>query len=160
MREFISKMESRMMPLVNKVSTQRHLCAVRDGLIAAIPLTVIGAIFLLIPYIPWPQSYVDFMGNNPELTAKLLIPFTMSLSLLSIYVSYGIGARLAKSYDLDSVSGGISALLAFFMTMNFTTLEEGSFLSTAYLGGEGMFTAIITAILAVEVMHFCKEKIL
>jgi len=154
----VSTIEQKMLPVINKVSSQRHLNAVRDGLIATIPLTVIGALFLLLPYIPWPQSYVDFMGNHPELAAKLLIPYTMSLSLLSVYVAFGIGSRLAISYDLDGIAGGISALLAFLMTIGATVTEQGFVLKMTYLGGEGMFTAIITAIFAVEVMHFCKTR--
>ena len=157
MNKFTEKIEKVLMPLMNKISTQRHLSAVRDGLIATIPITVIGAIFLLIPYLPWPQSYVDYMGSHPDLVSKLLIPYNMSLGLLSIYVSFGIGMRLAKSYDMDGLSGGVSALFTFFVTMNLTTLEDGSYFKTTYLGGEGMFTAILTAILAVEVMHLCKK---
>lgn len=154
----VNTIEQKMLPLMNRITAQRHLSAVRDGLIATIPLTVIGAIFLLIPYLPWPRSYVDFMANNPVLVGKLLIPFTMSLSLLSLYAAFGIGARLADSYGLSGIAGGISALLAFLMTIGTTATEEGVFLSMAYLGGEGMFTAIITAIFAVEVMRFCKGK--
>lgn len=149
--------ETKIMPPMLKLSNQRHLSAVRDGLIATIPITVIGSIFLLIPYIPWPQAYVDFMGNSPDLVAKLILPFNMSMGLLSIYAAYGIGTRLAQSYKMDGLAGGISAIFTFFVTLHFTTLEEGTFLSTQYLGGEGMFSSILTAILAVECMRFCKK---
>ncbi|WP_321384573.1 PTS transporter subunit EIIC [uncultured Enterococcus sp.] len=157
MNNLMNFVENKIMPPMMKVSNQRHLSAVRDGLIATIPITVIGSIFLLIPYIPWPQSYVDFMGNNPDLVSKLILPFNMSMGLLSIYSSFGIGSRLAQSYDMDSLAGGVSAIFTFFMTLSFTVTEEGSFISTKYLGGEGMFTSILTAILAVEVMRLCKK---
>ncbi|MEQ7215309.1 PTS transporter subunit EIIC [Enterococcus asini] len=149
--------ENKLMPPMLKLSNQRHLNAVRDGLIATIPITVIGSMFLLIPYIPWPQSYVEFMGNNPDLVSKLILPFNMSMGLLSVYATFGIGARLAKSYKMDSLTGGVAALFTFMTTLSFTTLEQGTFLSTKYLGGEGMFSGIITAILAVEVMRLCKK---
>ncbi|MBP1045606.1 PTS sugar transporter subunit IIC [Enterococcus sp. BWM-S5] len=157
MNNIMSFVENKVMPPMMKVSNQRHLSAVRDGLIATIPITVIGSIFLLIPYIPWPQSYVDFMGSNPDLVNKLILPFNMSMGLLSIYSSFGIGSRLAQSYDLDSLAGGVSAIFTFFMTLSFTVTDEGSFISTKYLGGEGMFTSILTAILAVEMMRICKK---
>lgn len=157
MDNIMNFVENKIMPPMMKVSNQRHLSAIRDGLIATIPITVIGSLFLLVPYIPWPQSYVDFMGNNPELVSKLLIPFNMSMGLLSVYASFGIGSRLANSYGLDSVAGGISALFTFFATLSFTYTDEGSFINTRYLGGEGMFTCILTAILAIEVMRLCKK---
>lgn len=158
MSGFASRIEEKLLPIMNKVTTQRHLNAIRDGLIATIPLTVVGAIFLLIPYIPWPQSYVNYMGNHPDLVGKILVPYYMTLSLLSLYVAFGIGSRLARSYELDSLAGGITSVLAFVMTIGVTSTAEGAFLSMRYLGGEGMFTAIITSILAVEVMRFCKKK--
>lgn len=150
-------LEKTLIPIMNKVSNQRHLGAIRDGLIATIPLTIIGAISLLIPTFPWPQSYVEFIASQPKLEAVLMIPFNMTLGLLSIYVSFGIGSRLAKSYGFDGLSGGISAALTFISTIGFTELEGGSFLSSSYLGGEGMFTAIITSIFAIEVMHLCDK---
>ncbi|MFV0395785.1 MAG: PTS sugar transporter subunit IIC [Coprobacillaceae bacterium] len=158
MDKFMSSIERTLMPIMNKVSNQRHLSAIRDGLIATIPLTIIGAIFLLIATFPFPQAYVDFLASNPTVVTVLMVPFQMTLGLLSIYVSFGIGYYLAKSYSLDGLTGGISSTLTFLATIGLTALEEGSFLSSAYLGGEGMFTAIIASILAVEIMHFCNKK--
>lgn len=158
MNDFFMRLEEPLLKIMDKVSNQKHLSAVRDGLIATIPITVIGAVFLLIPTLPFPQVYVDFMSKNADLAGKLFIPFHMTLGLLSVYANFAIGSRLAKSYGYDGLSGGVIALLSFFVTLNFTNLSEGSFLSTAYLGGEGMFTAILTALFAVEVLHFCKKK--
>lgn len=157
MERLFKKFEDVLMPLMNKISTQRHMSAVRDGLISTIPLTVVGAIFLLIPYLPWPQSYVDFMGNNPALVSKLLVPYNMSLGLLSIYVSFAIGSNLGKSYGFEILASGVTSVLTFLVTMNFAYNDGGSFISTKYLSGEGMFTAILTAIIAVEIMHLCKK---
>ncbi|MBP1043718.1 PTS sugar transporter subunit IIC [Vagococcus sp. BWB3-3] len=150
--------ETKLMGPMTKISNQRHLTAVRDGLVATIPITIIGSIFLLIPFIPWPQSYVSFMGGHPDLVAKLLIPFQMSMGLLSIYATFGIGRNLALSYQLDGLTGGVSAIFAFLMTLKFVTTETGTVLPTQYLGGEGMFTGILTAILAVELLRFCTKK--
>lgn len=157
MNKIMDVVENKIMPPMMKLSSQRHLSAIRDGLIATIPITIIGSIFLLIPFIPWPQSYVDFMAGNPELVSKLMIPFNMSMGLLSIYSAFGIGSRLSESYGMDSLSGGVSAVFTFFMTLSFTSIDTGTVLSAQYLGGEGMFTSILTAILAVELMRICKK---
>lgn len=159
MDKVMNFVETKLMEPMMKISNQRHLGAVRDGLIATIPITIIGSIFLLIPSLPWPHSYVEFMGNSPELVSKLLIPYQMSMGLLSIYATFGIGRNLAVSYGLDGLSGGISALFAFLMTLNFVPLENGNMaLDTKFLGGEGMFTGIITAIVAVEILHLFTIK--
>ncbi len=157
MKNAMNFIENKTLPIMTEVSNQRHLSAVRDGLVATIPITVIGSLFLLVPSIPWPNGYVNFFASNPDLVSKFLIPFQMSLSLLAIYACFGIGLRLANSYNLDGLSGGVSAVFTFFLTMNITSFEEGSFLSVTHLGGEGIFTAIITAILAVEVVRLCEK---
>ncbi|SKA09337.1 PTS system, cellobiose-specific IIC component [Pilibacter termitis] len=148
--------EHTLMAPMMKLSNQKHLGAVRDGLIATIPITVIGSLFLLIPYIPI-APYANFMNEHPDLVAKLILPFQMSMGVLSFYVAFGIGSRLAQGYGLDGLSGGVSALFAFLTTLQFTTIKETSYLATRYLGGEGMFSAILCAILAVEVMRLCKK---
>ena len=158
MNYVMKTLEGKIIPIMSKASGQRHLSAVRDGLVATIPITIIGSIFLLIPFIPWPNAYVSFFANNPELVGRLMVPFQMSLALIAIYTSFGIGLRLANSYKLDGLSGGLSALFTFFLTMSMTSLEGGTFISVGHLGGEGIFTAILTAILAVEVMRLCHNK--
>ena len=159
MNQFSSALEAKLMPLMNKVSRQRHLNSIRNALIATIPLTVLGAVFILLANLPFPRSYVDFMAANPHIVQALLVPFRMTIGLLSIYVAYGIGLNLAKSYDLDGHAGALSALVTFFVTLNFSTAPElGSVLRTQFLGGQGLFTAILCAILAVEVMRFCVQK--
>lgn len=157
MNNLMQFVENKIMPPMLKVSNQRHLSAIRDGLIATIPITVIGSLFLLIPYLPWPSSYVSFMASNPELVGKLIIPFNMSMGLLTIYATFGVGLRLAKSYDLDGLSGGIASLFTFFISLDFSSIEGANYFSTQYLGGEGMFTGILCSILAVEIMRLCKK---
>ena len=160
MNALMNFLENKLMPMMQKIAMQRHLSAVKDGLVATIPITVIGSIFLLIPNIPWPQSYVQWVAANPDFKANMYVPFNMSLSLLSVYAAFGIGKRLAEGYSLDGLSGGLSALFTFFSTLKFSSVEGTSYIATRFLGGEGMFTAILTAILAVEIMRLCvKNKI-
>ncbi len=155
MNNLANFLDAKLAPIMSKVSNQRHLAAVRDGLVATIPLTIIGAIFLLIATFPFPQAYVDFMANHVTIYNALMLPFNLTIGLLSIYVSFSIGYHLAKTYNISSLLGGISATLCFLATIGITAIEDGSYISKAYLGGEGMFSAILTSILAVEVMRFC-----
>ncbi|MDR1568799.1 MAG: PTS transporter subunit EIIC [Streptococcaceae bacterium] len=158
MNKLMNFVNDKMMPMMLKISTQRHLSAVRDGLIATIPITIIGSIFILIAYLPAPQSYVDFLAKHPEVMSKLMIPFGMSMSLFAIYSTFSIGLSLAKSYQLDGLTGGVTALFTFLVSLNLTTTEAGSsVIMTEYLGGGGMFTGILAAFLAVEILRLCKK---
>lgn len=158
MNTIMGKLEKKIMPVMSKVSNQKHLNAIRDGLISTIPITVVGSIFILLANLPWPQSYVFFLSNHPDLIQKLMIPYGMSVGLLSVYASFGIGLRLAKTYNIDGLSGGGAALFTFLVSLTPTVSEAGlPAIQTQYLGGEGMFIAIITSIFAVEVLRLCKK---
>ncbi len=86
---------------------------------------------------------------------------------MSLYAAFGIGFSLARSYKLDGLSGGILATTAFLLT--FTPINippealeaagtAGFVLPMANLGSAGMFVAIITSILAVEIYRLTDKS--
>nr|WP_038100459.1 PTS sugar transporter subunit IIC [Vagococcus lutrae] len=150
-----------MLPPMAKLAEQKHLRAVRDGIISTMPLIMIGSFFVLLVNFPIPawtnliQPYVP----------SIMLPYRITVGLMALYASYGMGYSLAKSYDLDGISGGSLSLGTFLMTMTPVIgkavegdAELGWVLPMNFLGGGGMFTAILTMILAVEILRFCKEK--
>ena len=69
---------------------------------------------------------------------------------MALTVAFGIGYSLAQRYDgMDAVMAGILSMLAFFMTAfpmtDITQVPFGEVLN--YLGGQGLFVAIILGIL-------------
>ncbi|MGH2233722.1 PTS sugar transporter subunit IIC, partial [Enterococcus faecalis] len=74
--------------------------------------------------------------------------------------TFGIGASLAISYNLDQVSGGMLASIAFLLTLVPVAIPEevskaagvsGFVLAMTNLGGGGMFDGIVTSIIAVAI---------
>ncbi|MGL5964637.1 MAG: PTS transporter subunit EIIC, partial [Fusobacteriaceae bacterium] len=120
MEKFYSIIENVFMKPMTKLAEQRHLKAVRDGMVSTIPLTIVGSFFLIIAFPPVPEAWKESMSmfiwikNN---IGDILIPFRMTMGLVAIYATYNIGHSLAKSYKLDGVSGGTLSLLAFFLSM-------------------------------------------
>ena len=51
-RKFSEVLESKLMPVADKIGKQRHLAAVKDGMLAYVPFTIIASVFLIIAYIP------------------------------------------------------------------------------------------------------------
>ncbi|GMA08780.1 permease IIC component [Tetragenococcus halophilus subsp. flandriensis] len=145
-------------PMAN-IANQRHLRAVRDGIIAALPLIIVGSFFMIVAFPPLPESWgiTQFLTANAE---TILLPYRMSMYIMALYATFGIGASLSKSYDLDQVAGGILAVTAFLLTLVPVSIPEeateiagveGFVLPMANLGGEGMFVGIVTSIIAVEI---------
>ncbi|MFU7515749.1 PTS sugar transporter subunit IIC [Clostridium sp. HCS.1] len=161
MEAIMKFMDEKMMPPMARLSEQKHLKAVRDGIISTLSLILIGCFFLLIiniPITPWK----DFIAPY---AAKIVLPFRVTMGLMCLYASYGMGYSLARSYKLDGVSGGVlsmAGLLSLNIPLNVTDKATdtalGWVLKMEYLGGAGMFTAIISMIIAVEILRFCKTR--
>ncbi len=153
--------EETLLPPMAKLAEQRHLRAIREGIISTLSLIIVGSFFLVIVNLPI-DSWKEFI--EPRL-GDIVLPFRITIGLMALYASYGMGYSLAKSYDLDGISGGVLSMTAFLMTnipLNVvdkaTDAELGWILPMEYLGGAGMFTAIITMIFAVEILRLCKTK--
>lgn len=154
MNKFFEIIEKVLMPPMTKMSEQRHLKAIRDGIISTIPLIIVGSFFLIFAS---PPSAKLAQLVKPY-AANILIPFRLTVGLMSLYASYGIGYSLAKSYKLDGISGGVLSLAAFLLTMIPKNIEgNGWMLPMGNAGGAGMFVAIIMAIFAVEIMRFLQR---
>lgn len=151
MNGFNEFMEKYFMPLAGKISEQRHLKAVRDGIISAMPLLIIGSIFLIISSPPI-ESWEEFMEPYAE---TLSIPVDATFEMLGLVAVFGISFSLARSYDMDGLSAGVLSLAAFMVATPST--EEGN-IPLDLMGAEGLFIAIVLAIFTVEVYRFFETK--
>ncbi|MGX7192555.1 PTS sugar transporter subunit IIC [Enterococcus moraviensis] len=149
-----------------KLANQRHLRAIRDGIIATLPLIIIGSFFLIIAFPPLPADWgvTQFLTSN---AATILLPYRMTMYIMTLYATFGIGASLSKTYNLDVISGGILATIAFLLTFVPVNIPAealdaagtaGFVLPMANLGGGGMFVGIITSILAVEIYRLTDKS--
>lgn len=50
------------MPVAGRIAAQRHLQALRDGIILTMPLIIIGSLFLILANLPIP-GYPEFMAG-------------------------------------------------------------------------------------------------
>lgn len=155
MYKIFELLDKYLIPFMTKLSEQRHLRAVRDGIISTIPLIIVGSFFLILAFPPIPS----LAAAAKPYVGQILIPFRMTMGLMALYASHSIGYHLAKSYKLDGVSGGILAMAAFLLTsMPVAYPDKGMALLMENLGGGSMFVAILMAIFAVEVLRFAKTR--
>ncbi|MFT8337170.1 PTS transporter subunit EIIC, partial [Schleiferilactobacillus harbinensis] len=156
MDRFMNWVEKKLVPPMAKIGAQRHLLAIRNGVISTLSLILIGSFFLIfvnLPYKPWADALAPY-------SATIALPFRMTMGLMAIYATFVMGADLAKSYSLDSTTGGILSLGTFFMLqmpVNVLTPKKaplGFVLPMSNLGSAGMFTGIVSMIFAVEVYRF------
>ncbi|WP_430611917.1 PTS sugar transporter subunit IIC [Enterococcus sp. DIV0876] len=159
MNGFVAFIEEKLMPVANKVGMQRHMVAIRKGIIATLPLTIVGSFFTILLNFPI-ESVAALIEPYREV---LDIPFRYTVGLLALYATFGIASSLAKSYQLDSLTAGILATMSFLVTAAppiriFDSVEgiidSGRYINVANLGSGSLFGAIVTAILSVEIYRF------
>ena len=167
-----------------KLSEQRHLRAVRDGIVATLPLIIVGSIFLIVAFPPFSETSPISVWAKANI-ASILLPYRMTMFIMALYSVMGIGNSLAKSYKLDGITGAILATAGFLLTIIPTTVVEiatitqvvdgkelqviaakgtegaevlqkalGFVMPMTNLGSAGLFVGILIAIFAVEVYRF------
>ncbi|KAF1304518.1 PTS sugar transporter subunit IIC [Enterococcus saccharolyticus] len=162
---FLDTVAMKLLPIANAIGNQRHLQSIRNGLISILPLTIVGSFFTIVLNLPIP-GYSEWVA--PYLAA-LDVPFRFTVGLMSLYASFTIGANLGGSYKLDKITSGFLAMLATVLMVVPINLAEGvnqsgeavaagRYLPIASLGSQGLFGAIIAALVAVELYHFTKAK--
>lgn len=163
MDTFVDFLNSKILPFATKISSQRHMTAIRKGIIATLPLTIIGSFFTILLNVP-----IESIAALIEpYKAVLDIPFRFTVGILSLYATFGIASSLAKSYDLDEMTSGILAVLGFLMATIVPTqvtegvegtIDAGRYMNIASLSSSSLFGAIVTSIISVEIYRYMKEK--
>lgn len=157
-------MEKYIVPVGQKISNQRHLAAVRDGLTILIPATIIGGFACLLAVPPIPASITEpsnffyafllaWKSFSAANGAVLMVPYYLTIGIISIYVVCGVSYQMAKTYKMNGINNMITALLTYLCVSGAVDLATGS-LTIGKLGAGYMFTAMIVGLLSVEVNHF------
>ncbi len=115
--KFSNIIEGKFAGPLEKLSNQRHLRAIRDGIIATLPIIIVSSLLMVVAfsYNQMPESWAlaKFIKAN---AVAILLPYRMSMYIMTLYAVLN-GYSLAKSYDLDGLSGAIMAELTFLLTI-------------------------------------------
>ncbi|MGM0175234.1 PTS cellobiose transporter subunit IIC [Enterococcus sp. DIV0800] len=154
MNGFMDKLAEKIMPLANKLGQNRYLMVLRDAFMLSFPLTMFGSIVVVINNLPFFNDatkgiLTNLFGNGQNAT----------MSIMSVFVTFGIGYYLSESYEVEGIFGGAVSLASFLILTPFVmTLENGEdisgVLSLDRLGAKGMFIGMIAAFIAAEI--YCR----
>jgi PTS system cellobiose-specific IIC component len=155
MNLFASTVERYMSPFAKVLMKNSHLAALRDGFQLAMPFIFVGCIFVPVIYPPFsdPTSTISVIWNDlaMQLRPILLPTYQLTMGVIGLIVSFGIASSLAKQYRLPERLSGLTGCMTFLMLAGF--YGDGP-KDTYYLGGAGLFTALIASIYSVEVVNF------
>lgn len=154
--------QERLTPWADRISNNTTLLSIRDGVVATLPLIMLGSLFALVASPPVP-AWQEALKANPELAARLQIPYATTSLLISLYLAFSMGASFARRKELDTVQGGLISLAAFLVAMRPGTQvgADGKLewmLPMSHLGAEGILIAILLAILSVQILALFHQR--
>jgi len=169
MNRVLAFLEEKFMPFAGKLAGQRHLQALRDGIILAMPFIIIGSLFLIVAYLPYIGSDPDrmYLITNEAIRAKILLPVASTFDIMALIAALGVAYRLAEKYDLDSITAAAISLAGFLTATPFLvehTLTDGSVVEVSgaipavMMGSNGLFVALLIGILSTEIYRFIVKK--
>lgn len=160
------KLEKILMPVANKLGSNKVLAAIRDGFLISTPLLIVGSIFLLIANFPipgWVEFWANILGEN--WTTWFTNVSRATFNIIAALTCIGTGYAYARELKGDSIQGAVVSLVAFVILMPTRIPFEGaegpdlmSAISFEYVGSNGIFLALVTSLVAVYIFTWVYKK--
>ena len=150
MKKIFELIEKYLVPTLTRIGEEKHLKGIRNGLMLTIPFIIVGSAFMIVrsfPVAAWKELIAPF-------SSKLLVPISVTFDMLSIIAAIGVGYNLAKQYKMEPITGALISMVSFLATQ----VNEEYKLSTANFGASGIFTAILAAIVSIEIYKYFVKK--
>lgn len=163
MDSFERGMERILVPIAIKLNSQIHISAIRDAFILSFPIVMASSLIVLINFaVLSPDGFIasllhlgTIFPNLAEAQNIFSPVMNGSVNVMSIMIAFLIARNIAISYQQDDLLCGLTAIGAFFVVYTpYSVFEGQSYMTTQYLGPQGLFVAIIVAMLTSEI--FCR----
>lgn len=160
MDKFLDVLQEKMGPIAYKLDSNRYLSAIKTGFFGAMPILILGSMFLLFANLPingYPEFMASILGEN--WSSYFTVPYDMTMDIMTLFVILGISKSLANYYKLDDLSAIVISIVGFLiLTPTISTADGVAGIPTSNLGASGLFVGMITAIVAVEISRWVVEK--
>lgn len=161
-----SWLEKRLLPIASWVARNTYLQTLSQTFISLLPVIIIGAFALILSKSPvlytgfeagsqwfnFFKSWSEWTDANLQ-TLKFINAAT--LGALSLWVSVSIAYRWARKHDMDPVMTIIVVVVNFLLI---NSVKVDAAWATNYFGGEGLFSAIISAFLTAQMFRYLTKK--
>ena len=156
------KLSEYLVPIAGRLNNNRFLSVLRDAFMLAFPLTIFGSIFVVLTNLPFLNKLMSD-GAIANFRDMFGIASSATMGIMSLFVVFGIGYYMSRSYEVEAIFGGAIALVSFFMLTPFVVQPENGELITGVipldrLGAKGMFLGMMTAFLATEIYRRMVQK--
>lgn len=150
--------------VMSKFAQIRAVVALRDGFIMTTPFTICGSVFLLIANLPIP-GYGEFMASifGNDWTAPFNAVAGGTFNVLALIVVVAITYKFVGNEGCDASMASILALSTLLILMPPSLVTEngqlvGDIIPKAWVGSNGVITAIIIAFFVSYVFCYCEKN--
>ena len=153
-------MQSRIGPIATKLGQNRVLKAISEGMMLSSPITIGVALIAILINLPIP-GLADAMAASGFVAAgNEVIGATMSL--MAIYISFLIAYQYAKEDGMNPITAGVMSMGSLLILVP-STIQMGddttiSAFKSNYLGSDGIFVAIVLAIVVAAAYGWLTRK--
>ena len=139
-----------------KIGTNKAVNAIQSALMGSMGIIMVGAIFQICAVVPMNFGWIT---ADSQIYKALYGIYNLSMNLLSVWFVLQLGYNYAKSLGLKPMTGAINATLCFLMVGS-TGWMTGTMtsLTTNWLGGTGLFVAILVGLITVRIYNLCIKK--
>ncbi|WP_447887046.1 PTS N,N'-diacetylchitobiose transporter subunit IIC [Serratia fonticola] len=165
MSKAIDSLEKVLLPFAVKIGKQPHINAIKNGFIKLMPLTLAGAMFVLINNVF--LSFGDgsfFYSLGVRLDASTIETlnglktiggnvYNGTLGIMSLMAPFFIGMALAEERKVDPLSAGLLAV-ASFMTVTPYSVGKAYAVGANWLGGGNIISGMLIGLVVAELFAF------
>lgn len=152
-------------PIMSFINTP-VMQALKDGLLYAMPMMIVGSVFLLLQQFPW-MPVQDFL-KSIGLYDIFGITYANTFNIMALITSIGIAFTYVKNAGYEGLPAGIISLSCWLMSqpqvLLFTpeegaeAIEVGGVIVRGWLAGKGMIAALFIGILVGVIYTWFMKK--
>lgn len=153
---FESKALLKLQAFGDKVGSNKAVGAIQGAFMGSMGIIMAGAFFQLLVVIP---ANFGLISQESELYLSIYGIYNLTMNFLSVWFVFQLGYNYSRALKLKPMAGAISSTLNFLIvaTTGYSTLEMQS-ITTGFLGGTGLFIAILVGLVTVRIYNFCVTK--
>ncbi|EAZ3365986.1 PTS N,N'-diacetylchitobiose transporter subunit IIC [Salmonella enterica] len=169
MSNIIASLEKVLLPFAVKIGKQPHVNAIKNGFIRLMPLTLAGAMFVLINnvFLSFGEgSFFYSMGIRLDASTIETLNglkgiggnvYNGTLGIMSLMAPFFIGMALAEERKVDALAAGLLSVAAF-MTVTPYSVGEAYAVGANWLGGANIISGIIIGLVVAEMFTFIVRR--
>ncbi|MEW9677673.1 PTS cellobiose transporter subunit IIC [Lentibacillus sp. L22] len=179
-------LEKYLMGPMGKVASWRFVRAIMAAGMASIPFVIVGSMFLVLNVLPETFTFLEGFFDNTffRFSDLYMLANKATMGILALYFGLVVGYEYTKIFadeeelNLNPLNGALLTLFAFFMTVPQLVWKNGEMSLIDKMGDDniivngwemvadgvsrldatGVFTAIIMAIISVQLYRLCVKR--